>query len=553
MSSRRYHTGHLEAKAHSNAGPSSNHHDNDPLSNHVDPHHAHNMHTKSITGTGGSSHVPTANLIKQLTNFADMKLPLQSPLPTNVFQTSQSVDFQFNSVVFDTCLEAAIRITVENTSAYYWPLPNLYLLFDHLQFLMNGADADDQYDGYSLLFMAQALAKNLDANAKRMHFHGSEAPEGLRYLPKNQVVRTTVSDNTAAPIAFSAVGPATTNFPTSIPSAEPLCIPPGESRSFDIDVTFLPLFSGNVYFPAIKDIGTRLRLWFRTDGGIIGDSTYANLDTTVGLTTRKNYEWLELARQAGQLKLTFAEMRMTGNTFSQHFIKEELHAKHQNFMFRQLIPRKYILTQPCASNTKVAATTALSSLKGMFSFWHIVLRDIDAEYAPRKGQWIDSIQSITEKNSDGTTRDYDDKEAVIFSNVVDSTRFQGGNNYFGSHADFGQFMFADPVNRGAVDALTGAAKVIGADNTQTKPYYATCGRDKRAIAFCFSSNPLKDFLWGTQYGSQYYDGFSSIQFTPGPDYTGFDYPSTQKQLVFYGYLFTTLHFNGKKWLSIKHQ
>jgi hypothetical protein len=547
--SRRHTSKHAEALS-LHQKPEKNGRDNDPLNHLVEKESRHGKHTVEVNFGGGKVNVPPGSLTKQLTNYCDSRIPLQGGATTNVFSTSSPLEFELKAVSCEIVTQALLRISLQNNHASVdWTLPNLWRLIDRIQILWNGADVGDTYYSDNLGDMIQLFSRNIDAAAALMHFHPPSEGGGPAYMPRNQSQRFNSVGAVSGPVDYDATG--TLSYPPVIPSTEPLVVPFGTSRDFYIDLTSLPLFKGDVYFPTTtKHAATRIRIYFAATGQIAGDSHYSNGSVTISGVTQSRKLHLEAARQANELQLTSMELILRGSYNQSTHVKSELEARHNTFMFRCLIPNRMILQQACTTGIKNSENKTITSMHGTYAMWIIRLRDPDSASYPGKADWIDSITTISENNSDGTIRDYEDKNPLLFSTTVDEHNFNGGN-FFSYNADWGQFMHADPDTRGALVTTTGVPRAVGADSTGTKPYYHSYGKDKRLLCFPYSQQPLKDFWWGTCYGSQTYDGNSTVTFTPGPNYYGYSYTGAQKQMIIDGWRISYIHWDGRQWRTIK--
>ena len=516
------------------------HHDpRDMMEGHTTKHSADGKPTVTVNNT----EVPETSLVKEFSNYVDNKIQVDGSNYTTVFKTSAYADFKIEQCDFDICARATIFMTLSNQSNRDWTLPNLEFLIERIQILWNGNDADDSWYNTQIKECNHLLAKNVEASAALHHFHPPSAGLGRAFMPKNQTVVCDPRGNTGTG-TLSYVAPFST--PCGIPRAEPLVVPAGGERDVELDITCLPLFSGHLVFSAFDSRKTRLRVYFNATDSIIGDSTYSNSEVTVGTPV---YVQLAAARAANQLQLRFCELRLHGHRITQAAVRAALHQRHaHSFAFKCLIPRRMYQSSNVTTNVENGDNRTLSSMEGTFCFWTITLRDPDVEFAARKSEWYNGIRKISEENGVSKVRDYSQKDSLIFSNVVDQIRFPGGNQFFAAHSDHGQYMEADPIERGAVVTTTGASRGLAPGG----PYRHQCGLEKRYIALCFSNQPMKDYWWGTQYGSEYSDGGKILKYVPGLKYDNSPLASTPQNLWINGWQFATVIWNSTEFNVIKH-
>jgi hypothetical protein len=527
--------------------PSSVHHgERDPLERHTFTESAHGKSTVKV----GETYHPEKNLIKEYTNYVDNRIQVDNGNFATSFLTSQYMDFEMQTLTVDICQKATFAFTLQNLSAVPWTLPNLNFLIDRTQILWNGADSDDSWYGWHHKEMNQMFGRNVEATARQMHFYPPDAPEGYAFMPRNQQFYTeTVPSTTTLGIDYSTVG--SLSYPLGIPSKGPLVVPAGGSLALELDLTPLPLFSGHIFFPSIEGRKTRLRIYMNATDSIIGDSSSVH-EVYVPLAPQTNKDVLITARAANLLRLQTAELRIHGHRITVDSVRHELHRRHaHSFAFKVLIPQRVFFTINASTGVEMGEDKRTQGLKGVFALWTLMLRDTDCEFTACKSEWIDGLRNITEIEGDGTVRDYEKKDGYIFSTMVDEVRFPGGNLYLSRHADYGQFMRADPANRGSIVPGTGVARAIGPDATATKPYYHSSGRNKRILALCYSSQPQKDYWWGTQYGGEYNDGDKVIKYTPGTSYFDYAFTNAQKNFWITGWRCATINWNGSEFLVIK--
>ena len=516
------------------------HHDpRDMVEGHTTAHSADGKPTVRVQNT----EMPETSLVKEFSNYVDNKIQVDGSNYTTIFKTSGYIDFKIEQCSFDICARATLYMTLRNSSTRDWTLPNLEFLTDRTQILWNGNDSDDSWYNTQLKECNHLLAKNVESSAALHHFHPPSDGLGRAFMPKNQTNVCDARGNTGSG-TLSYVAPFAT--PCGIPRTEPLVVPANGELNVELDITCLPLFSGHLVFSAFESRKTRLRVYFNATDSIIGDSTYSNSEIVVGT---KVYTELATARQANQLQLGFCELRLHGHRITEEAVRHALHRRHsQSFAFKCLIPRRMYQNSVVTTDVENGDNRTLSSMQGTFCFWTLTLRDTDVEYAPRKAEWYNGIRDITEENGAGNVRDYSEKDSLIFSNVVDSVRFPGGNQFFAAHSDHGQYMEADPVTRGSVVVTTGASRALAPGG----PYRHRCGLEKRYIALCFSNQPMKDYWWGTQYGSEHSNGNKILKYTPGLKYDNTPLAATSQNLWINGWQFATVVWNSKDFRVIKH-
>lgn len=536
--SRNYHRM-KQVEASKNESSHQVHHDpRDMMEGHTTHHSADGKPTARVNNT----EVPETSLIKEFSNYADNKIQVDGSNYTSIFRTSSYIDFKIEEVTFDICARATLYMILSNSSARDWTLPNLEFLIERIQILWNGNDADDSWYNTQLKEMNHLFGKNIESQAALSHFHPPSAGLGKAFLPKNQSLVCMPGPNTNTG-TLSYVAPIAA--PSGIPYQEPLVVPAGGQTIVELDLTALPLFSGHLVFPSFDSRTTRLRIYFNATDSIIGDSTYSN--SVVGGSA----VWVQLAaaRQANLLTLQFAELRLHGHRITQESVRKALQQRHAgSFAFKCLIPRRMYQNSSLTTGVENGDNRTLSSMQGTFGLWTLTLRDPDAEFAPRKAEWYNGIRNITEENGVSKVRDYTQKDSRIFSNIVDQVRFAGGNQFFAAHSDHGQYMHADPATRGAVDVATGLSRALAVGG----PYRHKCGEEKRYLALCFSNQPMKDYWWGTQYGSEWSNGGKILKYTPGLRYDNTPMLATSQNLWINGWQFATVMWNGHEFVVIKH-
>ena len=490
----------------------------------------------------GHTEVPEKNLIKEFTNYVDNKIQVDGSNYGTVFKTNSYVDFKIEQCSFDICAKAVMFMILRNDSTRDWTLPNTHFLVERILPLWNGTDTDDSWYNTQLKEANHLFGKNVETTSRQMHFFPPSEGLGKAYMPRNQSLICDVESNTSTgTLQFDA--PFST--PTGIPSAGPLVVPAGGQLEVELDLTALPLFSGHLVYSAFESRKTRLRVYFNSTDGIIGDSTYSNSEIVPGTPV---YQELMTARQNNQLQLQFCELRLHGHRITVDSVRHELHRRHaSNFAFKCLIPRRIYMNSIVTTDIENGDNRTLDSFRGVFCLWTLTLRDPDCEFAARKAEWYNGIRNITEESGVGEVRDYSKKDSSIFSTLVDDVRFPGGNQFFTAHADWGQYMHADPHARGSVVTTTGLSRALAPGG----PYRHRCGQEKRYLALSFSSQPLKDYWWGTQYGSEFQSGGKTIKYTPGRAYDNTVINSLSKNFWINGWQFCTITWNGKEFVVTK--
>lgn len=519
---------------------------------HRDPTHAASVpeaHHGKPTVEVGSTTYPARNLIKQFTNYSDSTIQPDTPSFGTAFTQRTYVDFELRTAKFHSVSRCYLSMVLRNNSPDIgWTLPNLWNLISTLQILWNGNDQEESYDKTHCREASLLFNRNIESSSRIMHFNPPSEGPGKAFLPRNQTSRCAVYDATddAAGINFAT----NVDVPSSIPSNDPLYIPPNSTRVFRLDLSWLPLFSGHLHFPSIIDKGTRVRIYFENSGTIIGDSTYSNTSSTIGGIPQANYLHMVNAQALNQFVIQNLELQVKGTYYTNELLTTEMSRRHRSFGFKCLLPRRMYITQTCTTGVQNEENKPLTSMVGTFSLWTLYLRDTDAETAPRKSEWFNSIQDITEVDGNGNTRDYSRKPAYLFANLTDEINFALGNDYFTNMADYGQSMYSDPRVRGAT-AANGTLNVIGATPAGNTPYRHTDGLSKRALGLPFSAQPMKDFWWGTQYGGQYFNGGDTIKFTPGTSFGGANLTAVSQNFWVNGWQYGSIHWNGDEFNTIK--
>jgi len=519
---------------------------------HRDPvHHATaaESHHGKPTVAVGHTQFPARNLIKQFTNYVDTTVQVDTPSFQTALVQRTYVDFEMRRAKFDSVSRCFLSLTLSNLSTDIgWTLPNIWNLVNTIQILWNGNDQEESYDKSHIREAILLFNRNIETSARIMHFNPPSEGPGKAFLPRNQSTRSAVYDATsdAAGINFAT----NVDCPSSIPSFDPLYIGPNSTKVFRLDLSWLPLFSGHLHFPNIENKGTRVRIYFENTGAIIGDSTYSNSDFTIGGDTKKGYEWMVEAQAQNKFIIQNMELQIRGTYYTDELLKAEMTRRHHQFGFKCLLPRRMYISLDCTTGVENQENKPLTSMVGTFALWSLYLRDPDAESAPRKGEWYNSIQDITEVNGDGSIRDYSKKPAYLYSNIVDEVNFAMGNDYYTNMSDFGQSMYSDPRNRGAT-ASNGTLQTIGANISNTAPYRHTDGLDKRGLGFAYSAQPTKDFWWGTQFGGQAFDGKDTIRFTPGKRFGGANLTGTVQNFWINGWQYGWINWNADDFATIK--
>lgn len=519
---------------------------------HRDPtHHATvgESHHGKPTVEVGSTHYPARNLIKQFTNYSDSTIQVDTPSFQTALVQRTYVDFELRTAKFHSVSRCYLAIVLRNLSTDIgWTLPNIWNLINTIQILWNGNDQEESYDKSHIREALLLYNRNIESSSRVMHFNPPSRETGSVYLPRNQASRCAIYDATDDVAGIDFATPA--DCPSSIPSNDPLFIPANSSRVFRIDLSWLPLFSGHLHFPNIIDKGVRLRIYFETSGTIIGDSTYSNTASTIGALNQMNYLHMADAQAANKFIIQNLELQIRGTYYTDPLLVTEMTRRHESFAFKCLMPRRMYISVSCTTGVNNQENKPLTSMVGTFAMWTLYLRDPDAETAPRKSEWYNAIQDITEIDGNGTTRDYDRKPAYLFSNLVDEVNFAMGTDYFTHMSDYGQSMYADPRHRGTTKA-NGTLTAIGPSITNDTPYRHTDGLSKRALGLPYSAQPMKDFWWGTQYGGQYFNGGDTFRFTPGVRFGGAALNGTIQNLWIVGWQYASVHWNGKEFNTIK--
>lgn len=520
---------------------------------HRDPtHHASlaESHHGKPTVEIGSTHYPARNLIKQFTNYTDSIIQVDTPSFQTALSQRTYVDFEFRTATFHSVSRCYLIMILRNTSTDIgWTLPNIWNLINTIQILWNGNDQEESYDKSHIREAILLYNRNINSSGRMMHFNPPDPTyPGATFMPRNQTSRCAVYDATSDTAGIDFATPA--DCPSSIPSNDPLYIPPNQSRLFRLDLSWLPLFSGHLHFPSIINKGTRLRIYFETSNTIIGDSTYSNTVSTIGAVTQANYLHMADAQIRNSFQIQNLELQIRGTRYTDPSLEAEMTRRHQSFAFKCLLPRRMYITLSCTTGVQNQEVKSLTSMVGTFALWSMYLRDPDAETAPRKSEWYNGILDITEVDGNGTTRDYERKQAYLFSNMVDDVNFAMGTDYYTNMSDYGQSMYQDPRRRGAT-AANGTLNTIGAATTNDAPYRHTDGLNKRALGLPYSAQPMKDFWWGTQYGGQYFNGQDTFKFTPGFRYGGAGLNATTQNLWVVGWQYSSIHWNGHEFNTIK--
>ena len=545
MPSRAFHKFHHKDLSHKHKTGKTVPKDRDPTHDASIPEAHHGKPTVEI----GGAHFPARNLIKQFTNYVDSIVQSDTSNYSTAFLQSIFIDFELDSLSSDSVNRAILSTTLRNDSPDVgWTLPNLWDLIESIKVMWNGNDEEESYDKSQIREAMLLFNRDIESTGRLMHFNPPSAGPGRAFLPRNQGKRCTVYDavNDVAGIDYDT--PA--DVPTSIPSTDPLYIPPNSSRVFRIDLSWLPLFSGHIHFPSVIHKGSRVRIYFDNTNNIIGDSTYSNSDLTIGGVTKKAYVYMAEAQAANRFVVQNVELHIKGVMYTNSLMREELTRRHQVFGFKCLLPRRMFVTQDCTTGTQNEENKALTSMAGTFALWTIYLRDGDAETAARKAGWFNGIVDITEVTSDGHPRDYSRKPAYLFANLTDQINFPGGNDYFTNMSDYGQSMYADPRNRGTTRA-DGTIRAIGSSADASTPYRHSDGQEARVLGLPYSAQPMKDFWWGTQYGGQHFNGKDSLKFTPGRTYGGHALAATKQNLWICGWQYSTIMWNGEEWTTTK--
>lgn len=514
----------------------------------------------SIESIGGVDYsVKSGSLYKKLARSGAVCRFTPEQAPSTVFSSETSVDFEIPKCAVHVPKSCTFKYTVTNADASldaFLSCPEQQIT--RIELMLNGSDVDITW--YSLqMFEEQYMLNDRDtaniiAEKEGLHPYGrtvqvtpgdyvgarpldalSTAPGA--YASVDALVDMLRGESAAdlalyaskgaqrqiRPIAllpdFSQYEAVTTG--TSIAGNGRLVVPRSGSdvgdgagkRIINMDLSFLPLFNDNIFWPAIEGTRPRIRIWFRATDGIFARTPAA---------------WDQLTDRS-KLSVSNYELWIKGDVIAPS-MQATMYEMYKRHLFNTTVPtRDLISLTSLATGTRQDSTKEISSIFGALACLNMYLRYPGAE---------DTSQS-TGQYAWGTNTGWND-----FAGIRAATLFFSGGQALDLQDIPSDQLSTESDKQNAAPYLT-ALKQYAQVGTMD---YAVDGnvtmtREPRALSWIFCDNLAQAKHAGVNSGQLVMDGSWTCQLTPGNDHAG---------NAFTGLPGGTLYISAHRYASIKY-
>lgn len=528
----------------------------------------------SIESIGGVDYsVKSGSLYKKLARCGAVCRFTPEQAPSTVFSSETSVDFEIPKCAVHVPKAATLKYTVTNADASLDAFLNCpEQQISRIELMLNGSDVDITW--YSLqMFEEQYMLNdkdtaNLIAEKEGLHPYGrtvqvtvgdytgcrpldalSTTPGAyadvdtlVNALRGETVGGTTLSDMTLyankgtlrqiRPISlladFSQAEGLLTG--TSVAGRGRLVVPRSGSdlgdgagkRIFNMDLTFLPLFNDNIFWPAIDGTRPRIRIWFRASDGIFSrhPAAWDEMVTRSNLSV-SNYElWIKGDVIAPSMQATMYEM-------------------YKRHLFNTTVPTRDLLSlTSLTTGTRQDNTKEISSIFGSLACLNMYLRYPGAEdnrQTPANYAWDSTagwndfagIKAATLFFSGGQALDLQDIPSDQLSTESDK---QNAAPYLSALKQYSQV--------GTMD--------WGVDGN------VVYTQEPRAISWIFCDNLAQAKHAGVNSGQLVMDGSWTCQLTPGTNHAGNALSAASGTLYISAHRYASIKYNGNLFIVDRH-
>ena len=454
--------------------------------------------SKSIPGIGTTSIQPS-NIYKKTTDFGYAKLKSQTT-PTDGFSNSQYAEFEFNNRLgVDIPNHAYINITIKNNhSAPVFMSPS-YEFIDRIECSLNGADKTIVYHTPEIQELLQLWQKdNARYSAHINRFYDGYQEPGVAYNTTNVPMKW----NTLGTYVNAAPGPGEEKVDLLNSNINHNWIGAGASKDFQLDVSWLPFFTGHLLFPMLGDNKPRISIYFRTTAAIqnitVGSAntnfapagTWGDLfwnSAAANVVTKASNTLLEIQNLE---MFVFGELYDT--TITESFLNNA-----DSLTWNGLIPQRVIIkTEDNVYNVYNQGTLEIHNIYGHLAALTVRLFNNASLQLLGITQARNGILAFTWEQG-GRTLFFQEAPAEFAGSIAGDFWY---NDYFIKWKDYNQHALADP-------AYLGMGDPNGAVNNASQEY--------TFIGFNFCEDPLCAYWDGKITGYRNFDNTTNFSFTPG--------------------------------------
>lgn len=535
-----------------------------PMLGNIDPASNHSFDVTRAPVAGVETTVFPGALERRLSRWGRTRLTPSSTFPSDVYAQSQQVDFKVNNCDVQVPRRAFFSWVVKNTGALDVYLKPPYAQFEKVDEKINGENIsatfwDDHL--YQMTYRWQdphtietiaSMEGVVPYGTRVLMSDVSTFATSATYLYPNHtrmLVDVSLMSNTAQRC-----------YANRIPKS-------GASKTLYFDVSFLNMFRGQIYWPAIKPTKPLITLWFKATDGIFEHLPHYVIAGELALLTwtdAPNFRVPGGAYAAGppevpastswtdyrsSLVTSNLQLWVEGEKYP-NIMDERLRNIFGTFAWNTLKPLRDQLSDTLTTGNKTSAYQQLSSIFGDIHCFDVIIRqpnqnnsyfgppaaDTLAGYKAIKGDltMYYGIRDFTLIKDGGTNVDIVD--TPTYNNYVELVDARFAVPFLTVHKDRRRRIFADAQAQPAIPTQT----VQGATDEPT------------IISWCNSHFPLQAMWQGANTGSMTLDGSYTFQYTLGLDHFGNTITAQSLQITILAWGGQTYLFRDGRWIVTQH-